>query len=95
MNEKLQEYRKGIDRCDDVIIAALKERFEWTEKVGILKAKEGLPPMDPSREDAQEKKLEEKWGQEYPDVAFIKELFNLIKTEVKRNHKKIAEENLH
>jgi len=58
-HSRLEEYRKGIDECDDTIISALKKRFEITRQVGMYKAEHKLAPLDTSREEAQDIKLKE------------------------------------
>ena len=48
--EKLIEYRNSIDNIDAAVINMLAERFKITQKVGVYKAKYGLPPADKDRE---------------------------------------------
>ena len=55
--EKLEEYRESIDRLDSILIYALGERFEKTNKIGKIKAKNNLPTSDPTRELRQLKRI--------------------------------------
>ena len=55
--EKIEEYRKSIDRLDSVLIYTLGERFEKTKKIGKIKAKNNLPTSDHDRELRQIKRI--------------------------------------
>ena len=70
-NRKLTEYRKSIDNIDAAIINMLAERFKITQKVGIYKARFGLPPADKSREKQQIERLRKlaKEAQLEPDFS--------------------------
>ena len=50
---QLASYRASIDNIDAALIHMLAERFRCTKAVGVLKARHGLPPADPSREQHQ------------------------------------------
>jgi chorismate mutase len=54
---KLIEYRNSIDNIDAAVINMLAERFKITQKVGVYKAKYGLPASDKDREANQIERL--------------------------------------
>ena len=47
---KLEELRNEVDAADDAILAALKRRFDVTDRIRALKARESLPRVDAERE---------------------------------------------
>ena len=47
---ELDELRNEVDAADDAILAALKLRFDVTDRIRALKAREGLPRVDAERE---------------------------------------------
>ena len=47
---KLEELRNEVDAADDAILAALRRRFDVTDRIRALKAREGLPRVDAERE---------------------------------------------
>lgn len=47
---KLEDCRKEIDAIDAEILLLLNKRAEAAEKIGVLKAKAGLPIVDSDRE---------------------------------------------
>jgi chorismate mutase len=49
----LRDLRDSIDNIDAAIIHMLAERFQCTQRVGVLKAENDLPPSDPEREAQQ------------------------------------------
>ena len=51
--EHLADLRTSIDVLDAALIALLTERFRLTEKVGLLKASNGIAPEDKAREAQQ------------------------------------------
>jgi len=50
--DDLLRLRASIDNIDAALIHLLAERFKCTQQVGELKAREGMPPADPMREEA-------------------------------------------
>lgn len=57
--DTLDELRKSIDNIDNAIVAMLAERFRVTNRVGRLKAANGLPAKDHEREAAQYQRIDE------------------------------------
>lgn len=47
---ELDELRNEVDAADDAILAALKRRFDVTDRIRALKDSEGLPRADKERE---------------------------------------------
>ena len=56
MNDNLQNrlvgLRDAIDRIDQQMLRLLNERMELAKEIGRIKVDAGLPPFDPSREEA-------------------------------------------
>lgn len=50
MEMKLDECRQKIDRIDMEILSLLNERAETAKHIGVMKAKAGIPIVDPERE---------------------------------------------
>jgi chorismate mutase len=46
---ELDELRNEVDAADDAILAALRRRFDVTDRIRALKAREGLPRVDAER----------------------------------------------
>ena len=57
MDDQLSRFRQSIDNIDAALVYMLAERFKVTKAVGELKAREGLPPADPGREERQIERL--------------------------------------
>jgi chorismate mutase len=49
--ERLEEYRRNIDRIDLQLLALLNERTRIVEKIGSVKEEFALPVYEPKRED--------------------------------------------
>jgi chorismate mutase-like protein len=49
---KLDEWRNEIDAIDAEIVNLISQRARVAQKIGILKAKAGLPIVDSEREEA-------------------------------------------
>src|SRR5476651_180891 len=83
---ELLEIRHSIDNIDAALIHLLAERFKQTRKVGALKAREGLPPADPSREARQIERLRKLAVEADLDPEFAEKFLNFLVTEVIRHH---------
>jgi len=90
--ENLETIRKSIDDIDNSIISLLAERFKLTDRVGIYKAKNGLPAKDKVRESAQLKRIVELAAKYELDPEAAVELLNNIIARVVKNHEVIAQE---
>jgi len=87
---ELIEIRRSIDNIDAALIHLLAERFKQTRKVGVLKAKVGLPPADPAREAHQIARLRALATEAELDPEFAEKFLNFLVTEVIRHHEIIA-----
>jgi chorismate mutase len=86
----LLEMRHSIDNIDAALIHLLAERFKQTRKVGALKAREGLPPADPTREIQQIARLRSLAVTADLDPEFAEKFLNFLVKEVIRHHEIIA-----
>jgi chorismate mutase len=84
--EELQRLRDSIDNIDAALIHLLAERFKFTQQVGALKARAGLPPADPAREGQQIARLRALAETAKLDPEFAEKFLNFIVTEVIRHH---------
>ena len=82
--------RLSIDNIDAALVHLLAERFTFTQKVGRLKAANGLPPSDPERERVQIARLRALAEDAHLDPAFAEKWFNFVVAEVIRHHEKFA-----
>lgn len=88
--ETLEDYRKSIDNIDNAIVAMFAERFKVTDKVGTLKATQGLPAQDVHREQAQFLRIEELANAYGLDPEFAKSFLQTVISKVVANHQQIA-----
>ena len=88
---KLIEYRNSIDNIDAAVINMLAERFKITQKVGIYKAKYGLPPADKDREKKQIERLRKLSGEAQLNPDFSEKFLDFIIEEVIHHHKKLRD----
>lgn len=87
---QLEAIRETIDNLDAALIHILAERFKCTQRVGVLKARHGAPPADPSREQRQVTRLRALAENARLDPVFAETLLNFIIAEVIRHHEAIA-----
>jgi chorismate mutase len=90
--EELKSLRGSIDNIDAALIHMLAERFKCTQKVGVLKATNDLPPADPAREKIQIERLRTLAADANLDPDFAEKFLNFIVREVIRHHEAIAAE---
>lgn len=90
--EELKALRSSIDNIDAALINMLAERFKCTQKVGVLKATNDLPPADPAREKIQIERLRRLAAEANLDPDFAEKFLNFIVREVIRHHEAIAAE---
>ena len=85
-DETLRGYRQSIDNIDAALVHMLAERFKVTQAVGRYKAKTGLPPADPGREDRQIERLRRLAEEAQLDPEFTEKFLRFIIDEVIRHH---------
>lgn len=90
--EELKSLRSSIDNIDAALVHMLAERFKCTQKVGVLKATNDLPPADPEREKIQIERLRRLATDANLDPDFAEKFLNFIVKEVIRHHEAIAAE---
>ncbi|PVB62124.1 chorismate mutase [Labrenzia sp. 011] len=90
--EELKALRASIDNIDAALVHMLAERFKCTQKVGVLKANNDLPPADPAREKIQIERLRQLACDANLDPDFAEKFLNFIVREVIRHHEAIAAE---
>ena len=88
--EELLQLRESIDNFDAALVHILAERFRCTKAVGVLKAKYGLPPANPSREKRQVERLRKLAEESHLDPDFAEKFLNFIVKEVIRHHEATA-----
>ena len=83
---ELLTLRNSIDNIDAALIHMLSERFKCTQRVGKLKAEMNLPSADPSREEAQVKRLRTLAEGANLDPDFAEKFLAFVIKEVIRHH---------
>lgn len=86
----LQRLRASIDNIDAALIYLLAERFRCTKQVGQLKARHGMPPADPVREEQQVARLRMLAADADLDPEFAQKWFGFVVAEVIRHHTEAA-----
>ena len=85
----LAGFRTSIDNIDAALVHILAERFRITQAVGHHKARHGLPPADPAREEQQIARLRALAAQAELDPEFGEKFLRFIIDEVIRHHEQV------
>ncbi|GAM99973.1 chorismate mutase I [alpha proteobacterium U9-1i] len=83
---ELTTLRGSIDNIDAALVHLLAERFKFTQRVGALKARSGMPSADPAREAEQIARLRALAQTARLDPDFAEKFLSFIVTEVIRHH---------
>jgi chorismate mutase len=89
--ETLRAFRATIDNIDAALVYLLAERFRATKQVGHLKARHGMPPSDPAREEQQLTRLRALAVDADLDPEFAQKWFGFVVAEVIRHHTEAAD----
>lgn len=89
---ELTRLRASIDNIDAALVHLLAERFKFTQQVGRLKARSGLPPADKAREAVQVARLRALAEESNLDPAFAEKWLAFVTAEVIHHHERIASE---
>ncbi len=87
---ELDRLRGSIDNIDAALVHLLAERFKFTQEVGRLKARAGLPPADKEREARQVSRLRALAEESNLDPAFAEKWLAFVTAEVIHHHVAIA-----
>jgi chorismate mutase len=87
-DQVLAGYRKSIDNIDAALIHILAERFRITKEVGAYKARTGMAPADPAREEQQIKRLRSLAEEADLDPEFSEKFIRFVIDEVIRHHQR-------
>lgn len=74
-SENIKSLRSLIDETDNNIMNLLLERFEYAEKIGMLKREKNIPIIDKKREEAI---INKKSANKKISAEFFRKLFRLI-----------------
>ncbi len=88
-DDQLAAFRDSIDNIDAALVFMLAERFKITQAVGAYKARQGLPPADPGREDRQVERLRRLAADAKLDPEFSEKFLRFIIDEVIRHHERL------
>lgn len=87
--DPLAEWRDTIDNIDGAMVALLAERFKTTRKVGLWKAANEIPAVDPERELAQVARFRTLASAANLDPDFLERFLRLIIDEVVSHHRAV------
>ena len=90
IREEILRLRGSIDNIDAAVLHLLAERFKFTRRVGVLKAKAGVEAKDPVRDAQQIARLTSIAEEAGLDPEFALQFQKFIVSEVIRQHKLIA-----
>lgn len=74
----LTELREEIDAINSALVALLAKRFKLTREIARIKKRDGLPILDPNREDAIKIKVRELAKEQGISPLVMEEIIQLI-----------------
>ncbi|MDO4913201.1 MAG: chorismate mutase [Bifidobacteriaceae bacterium] len=89
--QQISQLRDSIDNVDMAVLALLAERFKYTTRVGLLKARAGFAPADYHREDYQIQRLQRLSKDVGLDPEIAEMYREFVVAEAKKRHKRIKE----
>lgn len=87
---EIDDLRKSIDEIDEKMIVLLAERFKYTEKVGLYKAKNHLNAQDANRESQQFQRIAQLSRQNGLNPEYATEIFRRIIDLVISRHEELV-----
>jgi len=87
---ELTSLRQQIDAIDEELVELLSGRFRITDRVGQLKAEQGLHAVDPARESQQAQRLHELAARHGVTATLVNHIFRAVVDQVVLNHQSIA-----
>ena len=78
IENKLEDLRKEIDKCDKKIVELLVKRFEIVKQIGEFKKQNNIPVIDNNRFQKVLEKVENIASIQGISKDFIKEIYNFI-----------------
>ena len=88
MSDDLGRLRGKIDDIDAGLITLLGERFKVTRRIGLLKAVDGSPVLDVSREQTQDERYAALAKTADVDGDLVQRVFDDVRAAVRREHEK-------
>lgn len=87
--DELKKLRNAIDKIDEKIIELLSQRFDLTDKVGVLKKENNIELIDKSREEYQFNRIREISKKYNVPIEVSEKILRDIINQVVLNHNKI------
>ena len=81
-----------VMKPNSIIINTLIERFQVTNRIGLIKAENNLDAYDSVRETEQLQRLNQVVKDSDLDIKFVKKIMKIITSETKKRHEKLKEE---
>ena len=89
----LEELRIEIDKCNNDIIEAIKERFYFTREIGLLKKENNLSSYDKNREDKVINNVRLLAKNSNLNEDMIENIFKIIMEQVIKEHEELKNVN--
>lgn len=89
----LEELRIKIDKCNNDIIEAIKERFYFTREIGKLKKENNLSSYDKNREDKVINNVRMMAKNNNLNEDMVENIFKIIMEQVIKEHEELKNVN--